>query len=236
MYLLYLDESGSVSDASQRYFVLAGVAVHEKQTHWIEQDLNSIAARFDAANPYAVELHGAPMRSGRDIWKNFPQADRIQAMLDALKLGVADRHQRYNVRLFGAAIKKLSLVGQDPIEYAFAQTASRFDNYLTRQNRGGAAGKENRGLIVFDKAGTEKSIQALARDFKYSGHPWGKTRCFAEVPVFLDSKASRLIQLADLVAYALFRFHEHNDNRFYSVIARCFDTHGGVQHGLHVYL
>ena len=38
---------------------------------------------------------------------------------------------------------------------------------------------------------------------------------YAEVPVFLDSKASRLIQLADLVAYALFRHHEHNDNRFY---------------------
>ncbi|MGS0743761.1 DUF3800 domain-containing protein [Glaciimonas sp. GG7] len=33
MYLLYVDESGSASDASQEYFILAGVSVFERQTH-----------------------------------------------------------------------------------------------------------------------------------------------------------------------------------------------------------
>jgi hypothetical protein len=54
------------------------------------------------------------------------------------------------------------------------------------------------------------------------------------VPVFLDSKASRLIQLADLVAFALFRFYEHGGNSFYEIIRHRFDSEGGVEHGLYV--
>jgi hypothetical protein len=52
MYLLYADESGSISDPSQRHFVLAGVAVFEREPHWIEQELNEIAARFDPGQPH----------------------------------------------------------------------------------------------------------------------------------------------------------------------------------------
>jgi hypothetical protein len=43
MHLLYLDESGSASDPSQKYFVLAGVSVFEREGHWIEQELNNVA-------------------------------------------------------------------------------------------------------------------------------------------------------------------------------------------------
>jgi hypothetical protein len=51
VYLLYLDESGSATDSAQRYFVLAGVAMFERSTHWIEQDLQKIASRFNPDDP-----------------------------------------------------------------------------------------------------------------------------------------------------------------------------------------
>lgn len=63
MHLLYLDESGSVSDPAQRYFVLADVAVFERSAHWVEQAINQVAARFSPENSYAVEMHGSPMLS-----------------------------------------------------------------------------------------------------------------------------------------------------------------------------
>lgn len=229
MHLLYLDESGSVTDPNQKYFVLAGVSVFERKTHWIEQDLNAIASRFTPHDPYSVELHGSPMRAGRDGWKKFPLQDRLQAMKDALK--VAGAHPN-GVRLFGAVIKKSALAGTDPVEYAFQQLVSRFDLFLKRLHA--KHNDTHRGLILFDKSSTEQRIQSLSREFKYSGHTWGKTVNYAEVPVFLDSKASRLIQLADLVAFALYRFHEYNDASFYDVIKYCFDTEGGVEHGLYV--
>jgi hypothetical protein len=38
MYLTYLDESGSPGDLNTPFFVLAGVSVFERQTHWLEQN------------------------------------------------------------------------------------------------------------------------------------------------------------------------------------------------------
>lgn len=232
MHLLYLDESGSVSDPSQKYFVLAGVSVYETGTHWIEQQLDIIAARFAPTDPRSIELHGSPMRIGRGAWSPILKERRIQSIKDALHAGITGQSES-RVRLFGVCIKKTAASGRDPVELAFEQLSSRFDQFLGRlykQNR-----DKQRGLILFDKASTEIRIQTLAQDFKSTGHSWGKTRNYADVPVFLDSRSSRLIQLADLVAFALFRFHEHNDNTFYDIIKHRFDTDGGVEHGLYVY-
>jgi hypothetical protein len=230
MHLLYADESGSLADPAQRHFVLAGVSVFEREPHWIEQELDKIAARFDPAQSHAVELHGSPMRTGSRGWDQYPRVDREQAMLDALKFGVADRHSRY-VRLFGVVLEKQNFSGQDIAKVAFEQLSSRFDQFLGRLYS--LKGDTQRGLIVFDKSSTEQRIQTLAREFKHAGHSFGVTRNYAEVPVFVDSKASRLIQLADLIAYALFRHFEHADSKYYQVIAHRFDAEGGVVHGLY---
>ena len=57
----------------------------------------------------------------------------------------------------------------------------------------------------------------------------------ADVPFFVDSKVTRGIQYADLVAYAMWRKYERGDSDFFDVIADWFDSEGGVVHGLHHY-
>ena len=227
MHLLYVDESGHSADPVQEYFVLAGISVFERRCWWISNELDQIAAQFDAAHPEIVELHGSPMLQGRDGWKLHRRDLREQAMKDAL--AVAASHHDH--RIFAAVVKKSSISPQDPVLYAFEQLTSRFDQLLGRKYR---HGDPQRGLILFDKTVHERSLQTLARDFRQVGHTWGVLRNLSEVPVFLDSKASRLVQLADLIAYAVFRRWEKNDSRFYDVIRDSFDREGGVVHGLHV--
>ena len=65
-------------------------------------------------------------------------------------------------------------------------------------------------------------------------YTWGVIRNFSEVPLFLDSKASRLIQLADIIAYSIFRHFEKGDSSFFSIIEPRFDSEGGIVHGLHI--
>lgn len=142
---------------------------------------------------------------------------------------IAESHE--SNRVFAVAVRKNTISPQDPIEYAFEQIASRFDYYLQRLHRNGDT---QRGIIVFDKATYETTVQSLATDFKTVGHTWGVIRNLAEVPLFLESKASRLIQVADIIAYAVFRCFEHNDDSFFSIIEKRFDAVGGVIHGLHV--
>lgn len=226
LYLLYLDESGHSHDPSSDYFVLAGFSVFERQTHWIESAIDPIAARFNAGNPSLVEFHGAVMRAGKEIWHGVPPADRVQAVVDILALLASPQ---LKVRVFASVIEK-ALVPQDQIlSKSFENLASQFDMYLAsmylRKN-------PQRGLVIFDKTSYEEKLQTLSHFFKHQGHANGKLRNFAEVPLFLDSKASRLIQLADLIAYWIFRYFQSGDDRGFNMISPYFHAHNGVQHGL----
>lgn len=229
MHLLYVDESGSPGDPDQNFFILSGVCIFERQTHWVETQLNEIVARFSPEDPYALELHGSPMRSGKSEWKIFQKNDRIQAIKDCLSI-IAN--SRGKIRIFAAVLERGADGGEDPIRSCFEQVASRFDKYLRRLYV--REGEPQRGIAIFDKSSTEKSIQNLARTFKNDGHSFGKITNFAEVPLFLDSKASRMIQLADLVAFAIYRHYQANDSQYYEIIRNCFDSVGGTVHGLHV--
>lgn len=228
MYLLYVDESGTTHDPNQQYFVLAGFCVFERQGYWIANQLDQIAARFDPADRATVELHGSPMFGGRSRWPIYPKEDRHQAIEDSLKVFLQSHPSN---RMFASVIKKSAVSLRDPVGVAFEQLASRFDKYLMRLHRNGDT---QRGIIIFDKSTYETTIQSLATDFRTIGYTWGLIRNFSEVPLFLDSKASRLIQLADLIAYAVFRHFEKGDNRFFPIIEPRFDSEGGIVHGLHI--
>ena len=75
-------------------------------------------------------------------------------------------------------------------------------------------------------------LQLLARRFREAGTRWGTLRNMAEVPLFVDSAASRLIQIADLLAWAVWRRYEYHDTRYFDGIVGRFDRDGGVIHGL----
>ncbi|PTY03629.1 DUF3800 domain-containing protein [Verrucomicrobia bacterium LW23] len=227
MYLLYADESGHVADPKQKYFILAGFAVFERQGFWLAEQLDQIAAKFDPASPETVELHGNPMFQGKGLWRSKDREVRIQALRDALSTLAATQPP---LRIFGVVVDSTK-IQVDPVYYAFEQLSSRFDQFLRRMHR---QGNTQRGLILFDKTVHESTLQNIARDFRTIGHRWGVLRNLSEVPVFLDSKASRLIQLADLIAYAIYRKWSANDSQFYDIFAHRFDNEGGKVHGLHV--
>ncbi len=134
MHLLYADHSGEPTDPKLRHFVLAGISVFERQGFWIAQQLDQIASRFDPADPGSIELHGSPMRQGRDGWDRFSVPERVQAILDALAVFASSSPSN---RIFAAVVEAPAVSPRDPVEYAFEQVASRFDQFLMRLHRRG---------------------------------------------------------------------------------------------------
>jgi hypothetical protein len=226
MYLLYADESGSTGDSGQRVFVLAGVSLFERQGFWISRELDKIAARFNPADPSAVELHASPMFGGRGAWRKTDRDERVQAIKDALTV-FADSHMCN--RIFGIVLREDFVHPQAPMEFGFELLANRFEYFLRRLY---AKGDTQRGIIVFDQSTYEKSVQSLAAEYRTKGYSWDVLRNLAEVPFFMDSKASRMLQLADLVAYAIFRKYAFNDDQFFSIIAHRIDRWGDSPNGL----
>ncbi len=56
-----------------------------------------------------------------------------------------------------------------------------------------------------------------------------------ETAFFFDSRTSRLVQIADFTAYALFRWYESKDDTYLKLILHKFDREGDKIHGLKCY-
>ncbi|KXJ98432.1 MAG: hypothetical protein UZ17_ACD001002787 [Acidobacteria bacterium OLB17] len=115
------------------------------------------------------------------------------------------------------------------MEIAFEDLCSRFDQKLRRIER---RGEKQKGLIIVDESAYETSLQKLTQQFRTLGTRWNVIRNIADVPFFVDSKRSRCIQLADHIAYAVFRRYHASDTNYLDVILDRFDRDNGVLHGL----
>jgi len=228
MHILYVDDPGHAENKQERHFILAGLSVFERGLYHAIRAADDCVEAFGIPNPSDTELHGSPMYSGRDgVWRSIKdRAQREKMIRDALAtlLGAA------SIRLFAVVIDKTAIGKEDPIELAFEEICNRFNLFLARQKD--RKGEIQKWLIIMDESSHERPLQRLAKQFRINGGRWGKFRNLAEVPLFADSKTTRLLQLADLVAYATWRKYEFQDGRFFDQLVRQFDTDGGVIHGL----
>jgi len=230
MYLLYLDDSGSAPNANEEYFVLGGVSVFESQVHWITTELDKLAQElFPALPPSTVEFHASDIFSGREApW------DQIRSKLQ--RIGVIHRvldvfcRSYESAKAFAVAIHKPSYRNHDLVKLAFEDLCSRFDLHLIRANTGRSS--PDRGLLIVDKSSYESSLQKLAVEFRSTGTRWRRLQYIVDVPLFVDSNASRLVQLADHVAYSVFRRYNAGDTSYLDKFMQRFDASEGEIHGL----
>lgn len=228
MYLLYLDDAGSPSNPAENYFVLGGICVYEAQADWFTRELDKIAAGFDAQDPSKIEFHASSIFSRREApWKNLKQDEARGVMKSVLNVASVSYD---SACCFACAIEKASLrPDEDCVALAFEDLCQRFDLFLARKHK---QGDRQRGLLILDRSTQETSLQRLSRDFRRVGTKWGLLKYLADTPMFVDSRASRLVQVADHVAHAVFRRFNAGDSQYFDIVAARFDESDGVIHGL----
>jgi hypothetical protein len=233
MYLLYVDESGQAKGrkaGSSTYYVLAGMSLHEEDCWPFSRSLDSIQRAHLKGPDAELELHASRMWAGRHEWARVPQKDRHRLLKAVLKhLGTWQSKDGRRPRFFAAAIHKPSFLGRSVLERAHEELFTRFDSCIVRFH---LAGDSHRALIVADESSYEHLVQKLVPEWKRTGSRIRKLHSLIEVPLYVDSKASRLIQAADFVAWATWHYYEYNNPRFVQEINDCFDADGGIQHGL----
>lgn len=231
MHILYLDDSGSPDNPKEDYFVLGGVSVPETSVRWLTYELEKIAIELNADQPQSVELHAAEIFRGHDMpWSSFKsKSERVNLIVRVLKTLDAAHG---GIRIFACAVHKASLPpDEDPVIHAYEEVTSRFDRYL--QHIESPDKKQQRGILVIDETSYESGLQSLTHEIKRTGNRWGSyEKSIVEVPLFVNSKASRIIQLADHIAYSVFRRYNANDLTYMNEIESRFDEKDGVICGL----
>jgi hypothetical protein len=239
MYLLYVDESGDggMLPGSSRYLVLAGAAMHEGQWKKLTSsfDLLQQSCFPQAGNP--VELHASEIRSGRKSFRGMPPVQRVRLLQDGYGIVSGTRQ---GLVLFAAIIDKQALMYKysgrvDPYERAFEGLCTMFNFFLQRMQT--KTGTVLRGIVVFDECrpSLTKEIRRLLAQFQSGGTRWAVMTNLIETAFFFDSRTSRLMQVADFTAYAVYRWYEAGDDDFLKLIYHKFDKQGGKSHGMKCY-
>lgn len=228
MYLLYLDESGNEKDPSDKYFVLAGIALFERQTYYLSNALENIQERYFPKHQPII-FHASEIRSGRKFWRGVPRPTRLDILSD-IASEICNVPEVGRV-LFGAAIEKTDILwAERAVEKATEQICSRFDRFLQRKYH--QEGDAQRGLLIFSEGRLDARAKVWVRGFRQRGTTWGTIRNLADIPYFASMGESRLLQVADFIAHAAWLLYEKRDVSLVRSLVPFFDNDDGILHGL----
>jgi len=228
MHMLYVDESGGDDHSSaDRHFVLGGISAFERTPYHLSADVEEIQKEFFPSVTDPIEFRASAIWNGNgEPWNSMARPERMKIMRAIYRLLARSSK---GVVLFGIAMHKPDFPRVSPIQRTCEEMAGHFDAYLQALE---IEQDKQRGLMIFDQSRHEKTVQALLRQYRTTGASFGVVRHMAEVPLFTDSKITRMLQLADFVAYAIYRRYESSDAQFFDMILPRFSEAGGVLHGL----
>ena len=229
MYLLYLDDSGSPANPKENHIVLGGFIVPEEKLYWINKNLDDLCVNLSIdidTEFHASEIFGARKPPWHTIKKEgVDMRDILIKVLNAAKFGTND------ISILACAVEKSHFPSDDPMLLAFEDISGRFQMFLQRKYK--ETDRPANGLIIMDESSYKESMQNLLKRFQTAGNKWNQIASnILEAPLFVDSKISRGIQLADHIAYAIFRRYESADLNYYNAIEGYFDSENKKIHGL----
>ena len=234
LFILYLDESGVHGEAS--YFVLAGLAVFEREIHWFSQDLDNLQQEYFPEENEPIFFHARQLRVRETDQLEEPWSKLTREQRYRLKDRIYEIIRNRRGVLFGCAVEKRYSQArrEDPYERAFEDLISRFDLYIGRMNRMAHTEdkEEQRGLVVLAESSYEKTISLLARRIQRTGTRWRSLHNITDVPLFAPAKDSRLLQYADFCANAVYGRYNSKLTGDFDKIAPRFDREGSIFHGL----
>lgn len=157
------------------------------------------------------------------------RAERLRAVQD-----VADCIGKWGfARLFAECVDKLHFdqnkTRRSVDEQAFEQVVTRFERYLSKTSG-------ELSLLVHDNNETiARKHTRLMRDFHRHGTFYGRLPHIVETPLYVDSSLTRMIQIADLCAYALRRYVENQETDLFQRIWPRADRASGSTVGVRHY-
>lgn len=246
VYLLFVDESGT--HGGSPVFVLGGAAIHEDDAQRLQRQLDDLVIEHLGRVPPNLdeyELHAGEMRNAKkparadhraSVWAAVPRLDRLSLLADAYRLiaEFSPADPDLPLALFGVAVDARFRAADSQVtreRFAYEVLLNKFDLMLMKARV--EKQKPNRGLVIHDRrVVVERDIQTWTSEWRTAAGNVGQLRNLADVPLFADSRATRLLQVADLVSYSLFRQYsaDRPDDAF-EQLWPVFHSDRGVTHG-----
>lgn len=216
---LFIDASGHkdyrapIGGGDTDYYVLGAILVTNEQRHAIEQGLDDVISDlFPHREPRSVELHTSPMMAGEGPWGEITGPLRGEFVSS-----VRDLLLQVKPLLFAQVVHKQNywdhfthIVPEKPAENSLRFLLGRVDKRVP-------AGSKCRLTLDEDSKEMKTTYADLIADIRENGDKIGglnftptsvtKLNDFHD-PHYVDSHASRCLQIADFVAHLCWRATE----------------------------
>jgi hypothetical protein len=235
MYLMFMDESGTPPKPGAqypRYFVMCGVIIPETSWCEVRDDVLGMKIRRGVRGEIKWR-HFAP---GNDDAAN-PMRKLAQSDRDAIReemFGIICK-PRHRIRAITAVCSSVAAYQMSSTEtptdiyhLTYKVVTERFQYFLQDES---TKARTEFGIIVCDHRGSSDDTRLRAHH-QMLVHATGYTSDYKNIveSVFLQpSHHSIGIQLADIVAGAIWRKFERNDERFYQMAEPCLRRSRGGQ-------
>ncbi len=229
MYILFIDESGTPPKPGARYpryFVMAAVIVPEGSWCAIRDALLGMKIRRGIRGEIKWRHFAPGNEETKNPMRKLAQADRDSIREEMFGIICAPRHGIVSIAAVcsaEAAYRIASVAGQDDIYHlTYKVVTERFQYFL--QDRSQKTRTEF-GIIVCDHRGGNDDKRLRSHHQRLLHAAGGFTSDYKNLieSVFLQpSHQSIGIQLADLVAGAVWRRYERDDDRFLKLADKSF--------------
>ena len=200
-------------------FVIAGAAVHEGQIGRISGVLEGIQHEFFPDYNINISFHATDIKNGKKAFKDLPSNSRAE-MLNKLYDVFVDFHFP-NLVAFATVMSTDYVKAEDQVlDTVFGDLMTRFNTFMVRQHN---TGHPTKGLSIIDQA-HEKKYRELFGQYRVGGTKYGLINNIVDITYFAGRRDTRMLQLADLLAYGVFQYYEHSKSEYFDKIKKSFDS------------
>ena len=197
-----MDESGSHGRLNNNAYVLAGVLVHESDAARLEKALTTVLERHLGPDVADYELHAAeihrPRREAESPWTGVDGQTRSVILRELVAaVGTFTPSDPHNLFQLHAALAEPDSPTRE--RDCYEVVLNGVDDALTRHR------PDERMIAISDVSDHERQLQTDATEWRRVAGRLGRLDRMVDVPLFADSQSTRLLQCADLVAWALWR-------------------------------
>ena len=226
MHILFVDESGTPpkpNDLKAKYFVISGIIIPESAWHRVRDAVMGLKIRRSLRGEIKWRYFSPNNDDQKNPMRKLDSSERDQIRSEIYNIIRSERSLKIIACVCSneAAYGIQSIQGQNDIyNLTYKCIIERFQYYLQDVGKD-AGGRMEYGIIVsdhrsvYDDAYLRKHHQKLLHS---SGQYVTEYKNLIEGLFFAPSHQSIGIQLADLVAGAVWRKYERQDERWFSMI------------------
>jgi len=230
MQILFIDESGtppkSNGQPEERYFVIGGVVIHDTAWHRVSKKLLGLKARYKLRGEIKWRYFAPGNSDDRNPMRDLDHCVRNEIRREIFDIIANERGITCLACVSDAksAYSYTGIITQNDLYHAtYKPVTERFQYFL--QDFGKQTGRNELGIVVSDHRGTKDDYRLRQHHNKLlhsSSEFTSRYPNFVESLFLQPSNLSIGIQLADMVAGAVWRKYQKDDTRWFDLIEPAF--------------